>query len=227
MIPKDSLNITIMKDAWKRQWKGQWESMLSLESGLHFGHYIAGCNSNHIAYFYALKSTLVIKRGIVLDQWSHGLSVMLEKLLGCALTTKLRSILLMEADFYSTHKIMYGQRMLQVVRNYRLMLEEIYSAKKWLAKDRTFIKVLFYNIVQQSRMPVGISAFNADNCYNQITHPIASLLFLSLGVPKEACFSIFRTVHDLNFFSSHGIWGFKRFHQCNYRIGQGLRTTRV
>jgi hypothetical protein len=67
MVPKDSLNITITKDNWKRQWKGQRESTSSLESGLHFGHYIAGCNSDHIAYFYALKSTLVIKRGIVLD----------------------------------------------------------------------------------------------------------------------------------------------------------------
>ena len=118
MISKDSLKITITKDNWKQQWKGQRESILSLESGLHFGHYIAGCNSNHIAYFHALKSTLVIKRGIVLDRWSRGLSVMLEKLLGCALTTKLRSILLMEADFYSTNKIIYDQRMLQVIRNY-------------------------------------------------------------------------------------------------------------
>ncbi len=112
MVPKDSLNITIMNNNWKQQWKGQWESTSSLESDLHFGHYIAGCNSDHIAYFHALKLTLVIKRGIVLDWWSRGLSVMLEKLFGCALITKLRSFLLMEADFNSTNKIIYGQRML-------------------------------------------------------------------------------------------------------------------
>ncbi len=52
---------------------------------------------------------------------------MLENLIGCALITKLRSILLMVADFNSTNKIIYGQRMLQVVRNYKLMPEEIYS----------------------------------------------------------------------------------------------------
>jgi hypothetical protein len=148
MVPKDSLNITITKDGWKRQWKGQWESILSSESGLHFGHYIAGCNSNHIAYFHALKLNLVIKRGIVLDQWSRGLSVMLEKLFGCAPITKVRSILLMEADFNSTNKIIYGQRMLQVVRNYRLMPEEIYSKKNRLAEDGTLVKVLFCDIVR-------------------------------------------------------------------------------
>jgi hypothetical protein len=34
---------------------------------------------------------------------------MLEKIAGCALITKLRSILLMEADFNCTNKIIYGQ----------------------------------------------------------------------------------------------------------------------
>ena len=76
---------------------------------------------------------------------------MLEKLFGCALITKLRSILLMAADFNSTNKIIYGQRMLQVVRNYKLMPEEIYSKKNCLAEDRTLVKVLFYNILGQNR----------------------------------------------------------------------------
>ncbi len=107
-IHKDSMNITITKDNWNWQWKGQRISTSSLESGLHFGHYIVGSNSDHIAYVHALKLTLVIKKGIVLDRWSCGLSVMLEKLFGCALITKLRSILLMEADFNSKHKIIYG-----------------------------------------------------------------------------------------------------------------------
>jgi hypothetical protein len=54
---------------------------------------------------------------------------MLEKVFGCTLITKLRSILLVEADFNVTNKIIYGQQMLQVVREYKLMPEEIYSKK--------------------------------------------------------------------------------------------------
>jgi hypothetical protein len=129
MIPKDSMNLDISKNDWKKQWKGRRESAASSESGLHFGHYIAGCQSDHIAYFHALKATLVVKRGIVLDRWAHGLSVMLEKIYGCPLITKLCSILLMEADFNLTNKIIYSQWMLQVVRQYKLMPEEIYSKK--------------------------------------------------------------------------------------------------
>jgi hypothetical protein len=66
MIPRDSLNTTITKYDWKWQWKGCRESTSSSELGLHFGHYIAGCDSDHVSYFHALKTTLVVKRGIFL-----------------------------------------------------------------------------------------------------------------------------------------------------------------
>ena len=72
-----------------RQWKGRREATSSSESGLHFGHYIAGCTSEQVAQLHALKSTLVINNGVVIERWARGLSVMLEKLFGCALITKL------------------------------------------------------------------------------------------------------------------------------------------
>jgi hypothetical protein len=50
-----------------------------------------------------------LRQGIVLERWAQGLSVMLEKMFGCALITKLWSILLMEADFNATNKIIYGK----------------------------------------------------------------------------------------------------------------------
>jgi hypothetical protein len=164
-IPKDSMNLSITSDDWMRQWKGRREATSSSESGLHFGHYIAGCASEQVAHLHALKSTLVINNGVVMERWARGLSVMLEKLFGCALITKLRSILLMEADFNATNKIVYGDRMLHNVRKYKMMPEEIYSEKNRLADDGTLVKVLFYDIVRQTRLPAGISAVDADNCW--------------------------------------------------------------
>jgi hypothetical protein len=77
------------------------------------------------------------------------------------------------------------------------MPEEIYSKKNRLADDGTLVKVLFYNIVRQTRLPAGIGAVDANNCYDRIAHPIASLIFQSLGVRKEACKPIFRTIQDV------------------------------
>ncbi len=62
------------------------------------------------------------------------------------------------------------------------MPEEIYIEKNCLADDGTSVKVLFHDIVRQTRLPAGISAVNADNCYDRIAHP-ASLMFQSLGIP--------------------------------------------
>ena len=89
MIPRDSLNTLLTKEDWRCQWQGRQESTSSSESGLHFGHYIVGISSGHISYFHALKATLILRRGIVLEHWVQGLSVMLEKMFGCALITKL------------------------------------------------------------------------------------------------------------------------------------------
>ncbi len=74
-----------------------------------------------MSYLQAFQATLVVNRGIVLERWSNGLSVMLEKIFGCLLITKLRSILLMEADFNATNKAIYGVRMLANVWKYKLM----------------------------------------------------------------------------------------------------------
>jgi hypothetical protein len=61
MGPMDSFDNLTTKEEWRRRWMGHRELALSLESGLHFGHYIADTCSNHISYFHALKATLIIR----------------------------------------------------------------------------------------------------------------------------------------------------------------------
>ncbi len=130
----------------------------------------------HITYLHALIATIVTRRGIVLDCWSKGLSVMLEKIFEFSLITKLRSILLMEADFNATNKVIYGIRMLHNMRKYRLMPEEVYSERNRLADDGTLSKILFYDIVRQLRCSAGLAYVDADNCYDWIVHPTASMV---------------------------------------------------
>jgi hypothetical protein len=68
-----------------------------------------------------------MNRGIVLDRWVRGLLVMLEKVAGCALTTKLRLILLMEGDFNAANKVVFGQQMIDNARKHNIVPEDIYS----------------------------------------------------------------------------------------------------
>ena len=94
--------------------------------------------------------------------------------------------------------------MLHQARKYKLIPEEIYSKRNRLADDGTLAKVLFYDIVRQTRCPAGIGAVDADNCYDRIVHPIVSMVFQSLGVPKEAAVSMLSTIQDMKIFLRMG-----------------------
>jgi hypothetical protein len=109
-------------------------------SGPHFGHYIAGADCNYISQFHALRVSLALKKGIALERWANGLLVMLEKMFGVRLVSKLQAILLMEADFNATNKEMYGVRMLEEARKYKFVPEEIFSEQKLYGQQWRFGK---------------------------------------------------------------------------------------
>jgi hypothetical protein len=159
---------------------------------------------DHVTYLRAVVATLITKRGIVLDWWSKGLSVMLKKIFRCSLIMKLHSILLMEADFNATNKIIYGVRMLHNMRKYSLMPEEIYTERNRLADDGTLSKVFFYNIVLQLQHPAGLASVDANNCYNCIAHPMASMVFQSFGVPTSTVESILTMIQNMKFYLQTG-----------------------
>ena len=125
---------------------------------------------------------------------------MLEKMFGFTLISKLRTILQMEADFNFSNKLIYGVRMMDNVRKYGFMPEEIYSKKGKTADDGSLAKVLFYDIVHQSRVVAGLSSINAANCYNSIAHAIASLVFKAFGVPEEAIKSLLTVIKEMKYF---------------------------
>jgi hypothetical protein len=122
---------------------------------------------------------------------------MLEKMFGCTLVKKLQSILLMEADFNYANKEIYGIRMMDNVRKYGYMAEEIFSEKGRMADDGSLAKTLFYDIIRQTRIPAGLSSVDAAQCYNRVAHAIASLVFQAFGVPEEAVQSMLESIQDM------------------------------
>jgi hypothetical protein len=148
VVPKNLVETSIFKEDWENHWGPTREETSLSVSGWHFGHYKVGFSSAYISYLQSLQATLIMKRGIVLERWLRGLSVMLEKIFGCSLISKLHS---MEADFNATNKAIYSICMLANIRKYNLMPEEVYSKRKCLADDGTLSKVLFYDIVRQLR----------------------------------------------------------------------------
>jgi hypothetical protein len=165
---------------------------------------MAGALSDYINNFHALKATLLLHHGLVLECWARGLLVMLQKKFGCSLITKLSSILLMEADFNGANKHIYGIRMLSNARKHKLMPEEIYSKCNRMANDGTLTKVLLNYMIWQTRRPAGIALVDTDICYNRIAHTIASMVFQAFGVPSTAVEAMLTTIQEIKFFLRTG-----------------------
>jgi hypothetical protein len=136
---------------------------------------------------------------------------MLEKTLGVTLVSKLQAILLTEADFNASNKIMYMVRMMKNVRDHHLMPEEIYSKKNQMADNGTLTKTLFYDVTRQARLPAAIASINASNCYDRIAHAIALLIFQAFGIPVSAVKSMMSAIENMKFFLRTGFGNSTKF----------------
>ena len=74
------------------------ETTASSPSGIHYGHYIAACESPALAAVNTIFMVLPFKAGKPLSRWENSLHCMIQKL-KVAYVTKLRIVQLYEADF--------------------------------------------------------------------------------------------------------------------------------
>lgn len=204
IVPKNATPAWVTKVDFQRYWSRAKEDTSSSESGLHFGHYIASAKSDLLSHFHAAKTSVILMRGIALSRWSRGLSVMLEKVLGVILLEKLRAILLMEADFNAANKLVFGVRMLNTVREYKLMPQEIFAEKNRTACSASLAKTLFFDIVRQSRVPAALASVDAANCFDRLAHAVLSLVYQSFGVPKAACKATLEAIQNMKYFLRTG-----------------------
>ena len=142
-------------------WQQAKEKTASSFSGLHFGHYKVIAASDFISKMHALKLTLISKIGLAHVRWVRGPSVMLEKITGVALVTKLRAILLMEADFNYHSRLIFGSRMMDLAQKHDMIPEAIFSKKGKMTEYAILQQVLVYDIAQQLKRPLVVASVNA------------------------------------------------------------------
>jgi hypothetical protein len=107
---------------------------------------VAAARSDFRSDVHVRHLTLVTKTGAALKRCSKSLSVMLEKITGVAVVTKLRAIFFTEVDFNCHNRLIFGDRMMKLARENRLVPEEIYSKKGKNPKEAILQQVLVYDI---------------------------------------------------------------------------------
>ena len=143
------VTIIITKEDFQNYWKRAKERTASSFAGRHFEHYTAASHSDFLSEVHARHIVLITKIGATPKRWSNGLSVMLEKISGVAVVTKLHTILLMKADFNCHNRLIFGDRMTKLARDNGLVPVEIYREKVNTPEDAILQQVLVYNITWQ------------------------------------------------------------------------------
>lgn len=212
-----SISVTDFQTYWRRAP----EKTSSSISGLHFGHYKAASFSPALSEFHAFMTEVLFRTGYPLKRWQNGLQVILEKKPGVVLVSKLRAILLMEADFNFGNKLYVGSRM---VHNARLEIpSELYGGVRGRRVEfMALSRRLLADILRQKRRAGAVASVDAQSCYDRITHSTASLCCQRWGVPNRIMETMLSTIQGMRFFLRTGYGDSHRFYGGGSHLFQGI-----
>jgi len=199
-VPPNSILQVINQETWQYTWKQKTETTSSSQLGLNFGHYVSGACLDIISDLHALKTSIALQHRIAYTHWKSGLCVMLEKAPRVCLISKLRVILLMVADFNAANKIIFGQRMLTNACKFHLMPDEVFSENQHMADDGILTKLLFHYISRQLCAPLALALVDATNCYDSISHAVASFIFRPFSMTLPMTLSMLTAIQQMQFF---------------------------
>ncbi len=123
---------------------------------------------------------MIARCGCPPECWGHSLQVLLKKIAGVALVTKLRAILLMEGNFNYMNRWIFGKEAINKLYEMGYIPGDQYSQKESMAKDARLDNRLTMDLSRQMKHPLATMSANANKCYARINHIIMSLLLLAI-----------------------------------------------
>ena len=178
-------------------WARMREHTASGRSGLHFGHFVAQARDPILGSVDAALARIPVLTGFVPRRWTQGLNVMLEKKPGVAKVSKLRTILLYEADYNQNNKAL-GRTMMAYAERQQLLAPEQYGSRKHhSAVYQGLNKVLTFDLFRQQRQPGALCSNDAKSCYDRIGHTAAGLAMRRCGIPISFVEASLRPIQEL------------------------------
>ena len=206
----------VIRDEDFRHWRSAKEKTQSSRSKLHFGHYMAQAESDYLTSIQVRKLNLVLRRGVPLERWLHGLTVLLEKVAGKIDIDKLRAICLYEADFNWILKLIFSKRMIANARKHDLLPDEIFAVPRSGSIPAVVSGVLWTDIARNSNRHYAVNSVDLGQCYDAVDHSMASLSMQAFGVPPHIVNMGLEVLQTINF------WLRSAFGECSTPFGGSL-----
>ena len=179
-------------------WKRTKEYTSSGISGLHFGMFKAQCKDVDLAAFDVSRRSIMYSTGSYYPRWNTGVDVMLLKASLDTRAHKLRTILLLEADFNMNCKKLGREGMWFAEEHGCVAREQGGGRRNHRAEDSSLNLVLINDDARFKRKAMAIICTNdAKGCYDRIVHSIAFICLQRFGVPRPPLLSMFQVIQNL------------------------------
>ena len=185
--------VTSLKE-YRQGWKKAKERTASGE--LHMGHFKAAAVHKKLGWMNFVLSVLPYTAGYVPKRWQKGTDVMLLKKEELFLLTKLRTIVLYEADYNHENKRLGRTAMKLAIKNNHIAPEQ-FSRPSRNAQENVICKRLVFDYCRGKKKPFGMCACDLKSCYDRIVHTAASLALQRIGIPVGQIRSMFGAVQKL------------------------------
>ena len=104
------------------------------------------------------------------------MSVILEKAEGIIDVIKLWAILLLEADFNTTHKIIFNNRLIPTLEEINIIPREVIGGRRSQAATHLALdKKLISDIANVQKLPIITICADVTNCYDRVAHSFVSI----------------------------------------------------
>jgi hypothetical protein len=219
------ISTLLSKEEFRRFWLKCREYTSSGRSGLHFGHFKASALDDHLTEVDRLFLEISMTHGIILNRWLQAIDVMIPKKANSVHVTKLRTIMLFEADWNYMNKLI-GKRIMQQAEKATTIAPEQYGSRKQKSAIlHATNKQLLFDIIRQKKSNVMLLILDATACYDCISIPFASISLQRIGTPHQVVKIMFETLEHMRHyirtsFGDSSTYYMKKLHRF-HGIGQG------
>ena len=188
-------------------WRKMKERTSSGLSGMHFGHHKACSQSLPLAEFESAMCSIPYQTGYSPLRYKKSVNAMLKKKENKIEADKLRTILLLEADYNHLNKKLGRDLMIHAEKHHLIAPEQFGSRKNHSCIDQVLVKRLYYDSLRTLRRNGFLCSNDAKACYDRIVHSIASISMQRVGMPIEPIISMLQTLQDMTHHlkTAHGI----------------------
>ena len=192
--PPNIMTTPSFTDGWKKMKEATSAASIT---GIHFGHLKSASLDPHLADFEATIAHIPYSTGYNPVQWQHSVCCMIKKKADVDLVTKLRTIVLTEADFNFNNKKLGRESLMHAEQNNLIAKEQYGSRRGKRAIEHALNKRLLYDIIRQNRRPGALCSNGAKSCYNRVLHSITMLAFRRLGFPVPPVECMLRSIQQM------------------------------